>query len=296
MLILFSLGISSYFSGQTLYDPVLDTLYNILFTAYPIGWFATYDKEINYDKLESKSELYIDGMKNKYFNLYIFWRWYLYAFSAGLLIYWICTTVLSFAVQCADSQLLDLWAVGSCMYTCIVLIVNLKIMFSTNTHNCFSVFLLFFSIGIYFSVFFFTSQMSSLFTLGHWEIIMKNKLYLGTIAHVVTVCLLVEYGWRSLQFIIEEYIIKQTRVAPLKIQNKSDSVIHKIYDEGDNNKDYTIKISHNGSINSRKSGSGSEHSLVIKDDLSTIKKHNVSDSDQTILTNNNRRCNNNILK
>ncbi len=268
---------------------MLDTLYNILFTAYPIGWFATYDKEINYDKLESNSQLYIDGMKNKYFNLYIFWRWYLYALSAGLLIYWICTTVLSFAVQCADSQLLDLWAVGSCMYTCIVLIVNLKIMFYTNTHNCFSVFLLVFSIGTYFTVFYFTSQMSSLYTLGHWQIIMKNILYLGTIAHVVAVSLLIEYGWRSLQFIIEEYIIKQTKVAPLKIQKKSDSIIHKISDEMDN-KDFTIRIANHASINSKKSGSDSENSLVIKDDISTIKKQNVSDTDQTILTNSNRRC------
>ena len=61
----YSVGFSSYFSGQTIYDPILDTLYNIIFTAYPIGWFATYDKELNYDKLESSPDLYEIGMKNK---------------------------------------------------------------------------------------------------------------------------------------------------------------------------------------------------------------------------------------
>lgn len=106
-----SLGFFSNYSGQNLYDPFVDTLYNILFTAYPIGWFAVYDKEENYDVLETKADAYKIGMESKCFNFFQFWKWYLYAFITSLIIFFYVFLTMENNVN-TDLFMYDLWTMG----------------------------------------------------------------------------------------------------------------------------------------------------------------------------------------
>lgn len=86
-------------------------MYNILFTAYPIGWFAVYDKEDDYDKLETNSEAYKIGMEFKCFNFFQFWKWYLYAFITSLIIFFSVYVGMS---NSFNNHLLmwDIWTIG----------------------------------------------------------------------------------------------------------------------------------------------------------------------------------------
>lgn len=238
-----SLGIFSFFSGQTLYDPILDTLYNILFTAYPIGWFATYDKQMSYDLLESNPKLYQMGMHNKRFNIYVFWRWYIYAAIAGFLIYFMNTTLLSWIIN-DHLQMMDLWTIGISMYSCIVLVVNLRIMIETNTHNCFSIFLLIFSISSFIGVLIFTYFFPSNQTIGQSNYIIHSKIYVLSVVLIVVACILFEYGWRSVKAFIETIILRKLMRPVIKI-HKSSIADSKIKIPG--NKDFEIKFN-NSSI------------------------------------------------
>lgn len=252
-------------------------MYNIVFTAYPIGWFATYDKEMNYDKLELDPKLYSIGMHNSLFNLSVFWRWYMYAFLAGLIIYWNLTYFLMFAVNSYDSPY-DLFSIGHAIYTCIVFVVNLKIMIGTNTHNIFSVILLIFSTSSFVLVIFFSSMFfRDMQTYGSWSMLFGSKLFLLSIFLVIISCILLEYGYRSLQFLIEKLITANKDKESIDTDKKSTVEPIEDLDEQMSSKGFSIKI--NNSINKH-----TEENLI--DETSPVEP---VDQDQSIVLN--RKCN-----
>jgi magnesium-transporting ATPase (P-type) len=196
------------YSGQTFYDPFIDTLYNILFTAYPIGWFATYDKEMNYDKLELDPKLYSLGLQNKLFNIYIFWRWYLYATSAGVIIFIYTSNIIQ---ENSQGHQPDLWTMGAIMYLCVVFIVNFKILMATNTHNFLSVILFVFSISSYIVVMYFFTDISRFTVFGSWNFIFRNLTCILTLLLVIPSYAIFEYCWRSIHMILDNLIIKRIK-------------------------------------------------------------------------------------
>jgi hypothetical protein len=180
------------------------------------------------------------GMQNKRFNIYVFWRWYIYAAIAGFMIYFINTSVLS-SILNTHFKMMDLWTIGISMYSCIVLVVNLRIMIETNTHNCFSVFLLFFSISSYIGVLLSSYYFPSNQTEGQWDYILHSKTFVLSVVLIVAACILFEYGWRSVKMFIDSIILKKI----LKSENKKSkstvvnpSDIIKIA----GNKDFEIKV------------------------------------------------------
>jgi hypothetical protein len=267
---------------------------------------------MNYDLLESSPDLYLIGKENKHFNLYIFWRWYLYAVTCGLIIYWNNTNVLSFLIKDSKSEMLDLWSLGSSMYTCIVFVVNLKLMLATNTHNLFSVFLLTFCTSSYLVTLWVSSKIPSTQVTGEWDNFMYNLTYISALVHIITSCVLCEYAWRSLHYIIEEYIIKRNKVTPFKRRAESD--VHKyVEDSVMLEKGFSVKINQNSINNTNKSKDFEEptsnHPSSDKDDEKSIAESEISnksddlrkrfmtqvnkvkESDQTIVVNKHRRCN-----
>jgi len=267
------------------YDPILDTLYNIIFTAYPIGWFATFDRELNHEKLESTPHLYKIGMNNKYFNVYVFWRWYVYAFTMGLIIFWINTRVFEFSMDPVHNTMVDFWSIGSSMYTCIVFVVNLKLLLATNTHNFFTMSLIVFSVGTYFGILFVTNTIRYMQTAGQWEMLIPSRVFQSAMILIITACVLCEYGWMSIQFIIEEFIInyKKTSQKIPQISSSESSFIKK-FELDDPEKEFSVRI--DDSINRNVKHKDSE-------DFNLEENKDVDpniDDDQNIISNRNRRC------
>jgi len=77
-------GFISSFSATAIYDIWLYQLYNVMFTALPIMWFAIFDWEHDKEKFLTQPKLYRIGLDNVFFNKFIFWRWFFYAVWQGM--------------------------------------------------------------------------------------------------------------------------------------------------------------------------------------------------------------------
>jgi len=189
-------------------------------------WYAVYDKEINYDKLEQDHSLYKLGMKGECFNTYTFWRWYIYAFVMSIVLILYTFINLGTTIN-LDNEHFDLWClgilfivnyitfhnkiIGSIIYANIVYVVNLKLALTTNTHTIISTCIFFFSLISYQLIIFGASELKFLNVFGVFSVIMKSlNMYMSMIL-IITVCLLCEYAWMNIRYFIDEIIIKPVK-------------------------------------------------------------------------------------
>jgi len=82
----FWFGFSSAFGGQPLYESWLYQLYNILFTAFPIMWYALFDEQYLKEELLKEPKHFKIGLKNLNFGKYRFWRWIFYGTCQTLML------------------------------------------------------------------------------------------------------------------------------------------------------------------------------------------------------------------
>ena len=120
-------GIMSGFSGGTLYDSMLYMIYNVIFTCVPPVVFAAVERDVSYRSMMRIPELYkFDGMR-RYYQSYL--RYWLQLFLG------MCHAVIAFVI-CYYGCLPCVWGSGSSIgksefgttvYSCIVVIANLRI-------------------------------------------------------------------------------------------------------------------------------------------------------------------------
>ena len=77
---IFFYGMVTIFSGTLIYHQLLMSAYNVLFTAFPIIWFACMDFQFTKERLLSDPAQYKYGLRNLHFNSRIFARWLFDAF------------------------------------------------------------------------------------------------------------------------------------------------------------------------------------------------------------------------
>ena len=75
---IFFYGLMSVFSGQAIYEAYLYQTYNLVFTSWPIFYFALFDYEFTRETFLSDPTLYKVGLQNKFFSRFVFWRWVIY--------------------------------------------------------------------------------------------------------------------------------------------------------------------------------------------------------------------------
>jgi phospholipid-transporting ATPase len=93
-------GYYSLFSAQSIYNEVLFNAYNIIFSTFPLVWFAIADKEYTYKVLEKNPVYYIQGIKGKSFSTGRFWKWVLVGAVQG-------TAVLIFMTRIDSTMLMS---------------------------------------------------------------------------------------------------------------------------------------------------------------------------------------------
>ncbi len=86
-------GYFSLFSAVYIYDQYLFSCYNIIFTTFPIIWFAIADKEFTYRELESEPKYYIQGIKGRKFTHGRFWKWIVYAIGQGIVLLYLFSEI-----------------------------------------------------------------------------------------------------------------------------------------------------------------------------------------------------------
>eukprot|EP00002_Diphylleia_rotans_P002255 TRINITY_DN1142_c0_g1_i3.p1 TRINITY_DN1142_c0_g1~~TRINITY_DN1142_c0_g1_i3.p1 ORF type:complete len:1128 (-),score=228.66 TRINITY_DN1142_c0_g1_i3:381-3764(-) len=124
------------FSGQTLLDSFYIAVFNVFFTSLPIMAIAVFDRDIPKSQMSKFPQLYTYRQKFERFDLKSFWLWIfdgfihsLLCFFFPLLVFYNRTSTLENGIGGGDS----LWALGTTSYTCIILMVNLKVAFMNST-------------------------------------------------------------------------------------------------------------------------------------------------------------------
>ncbi len=185
----FWFGIYSLFSGQTLYDPWIYQLYNIVFTSLPIIWFGIYDLEINHDLLENSEKHYAQGIIGKLFHSNRFWKWVISAIVKGFILFFFFFFAFSGFNENGNVQ--DLWAIGSMIYYGVVLVANIRLLFTTNNHTFISIFLFFNSIFGYVFVLFVMSCYTKFENFNNFFMIMTSlKFYMVMFSCVLLIFIL----------------------------------------------------------------------------------------------------------
>lgn len=205
----FWFGIGSFFSGQTLYDPYIYQLYNMIFTVFPVLWYGIYDKEFKMDELMNESAYYKQGMVNKLFRSNRFWVHNIYGFVEAFIVY-----ILFFNVNYNQNDGLnqDLWSIGSMIYFNVVLIVNIKLIFYTTSVTWISIMFFLFSVGSYLVMLCLTSISIKFECFNHYSMVLQSgNFYFCTIL-VTAGLLLTELGLKKVLYLFN--IIED----PLKVK------------------------------------------------------------------------------
>ena len=187
----FWLGFVNYFSGQYLYDPWIYQLFNIIFACFPIVWFGIYDKEVSYDILISDSRYYTQGIINKLFHNKRFWKWVLYGIIQAFFVYLYSFHTCEYIY---DGYLHDLGSQGSIAYSGVVLIVNIKILTTTNSHTFISLGFFLFSVLSYYFILWLMSLYYGFYNFNHFKMLFTSfEFYLSTI-FLIVLCTILDKG------------------------------------------------------------------------------------------------------
>ena len=83
----FFAGLITEFSGVTIYDPWILTLFNMVFVSLPCGWYGVCSLEYPQEILINHPEYYIQGIQGKCFSIGKFIKFIGFAFGEGFIIY-----------------------------------------------------------------------------------------------------------------------------------------------------------------------------------------------------------------
>ena len=192
----FILGFESLFGGQTIYDPWIYQLYNIVFAAFPIMWYGVYDKQVSDAKLTSNPKYYTQGIVGKLFGSTRFWKWIFYGTVQALVLYiFSFRMILSPYNTLGDTQ--DLKLSGTICYSAVVIIVNVKVVQTTSTHSVVSVVLVTMSVLLYYVFVAVMSEMPGFYNFGNFIKMATSIPYYLKMLCVVLICLVMDLGIKT---------------------------------------------------------------------------------------------------
>lgn len=125
---LFLFGAFSQFSGSFLYLDWAVQLHNVVFTAWPILVFAVFDRDLNFDTLERNPSIYPLTRGPVLFNARLFGEWMFIALGQACLCFFLPFWSLELlTTPSPNGQSFGIWTTGLCVYTCVVIVSNLKL-------------------------------------------------------------------------------------------------------------------------------------------------------------------------
>eukprot|EP00899_Mesostigma_viride_P007202 jgi/Mesvir1/16483/Mv10041-RA.1 len=126
---LFWVNLRSMSSGQTIYDDFYITVYNIIFTSIPVMVMACVDRDVN-KKLSIKyPELYRVGPTNRNFRRRVKAAWMFNGLLQSVLLSFVTLQPYNLSSDRRSGRMPEMYAVGTLMYTLVILVVNLELAF-----------------------------------------------------------------------------------------------------------------------------------------------------------------------
>jgi phospholipid-transporting ATPase len=114
-------------SGQTFFERTTLTAYNIAWTLLPVVAVGVFDKDISDRKLLEHPQLYQTGVRRYYYNYRVFWGWVLNALYHSFICYWFVELTFVNQQPYHDGRTMDIFSMGSVSFTCVVVVVTLKL-------------------------------------------------------------------------------------------------------------------------------------------------------------------------
>ena len=154
---IFYFGFISKFSATNFYDVNLYMYFNILFTGMPPCWFGFFDWQYKKEKFLATPALYKYGLQRRAFNSWVFARWITMTLALSVLIFVVCFQAV--AKENMNYQYLTydkpneqvryggLEDTGAVVMSIMVWMANIKILISSYSHTCWSIFWITGSIG-----------------------------------------------------------------------------------------------------------------------------------------------------
>lgn len=168
------------FSGQTIFDDWYITLYNLIFTCFPLIVRGILDQDIHYKKNQEPQDkskispkghiaypnanqertyikkfypkLYYIGQKNNIFNLKAFVYWILSAIFHSLILFLACLWTFQYNALGIKGYNSDLWSFSITGFTLVILTVSLRLGLYTKNWTILFIFsFIFLSLTFYFS-------------------------------------------------------------------------------------------------------------------------------------------------
>ncbi|KNC56496.1 uncharacterized protein AMSG_11503, partial [Thecamonas trahens ATCC 50062] len=119
------------FSGQTLFDAWLLTLYNIIFTFLPVMILSLTERDLSANYLLAHPEAYQPLPRGIWFNGYTFTGWMLSAVWHSAAAFWAGVAIYGRGVLADNGQVDGLWTFGTAVCTYVVLAVNARLAIGT---------------------------------------------------------------------------------------------------------------------------------------------------------------------
>ena len=141
------------FSGVLIYDSIMYSTFNTVYTALPIMFFATFDYEYEKEVIVKRPRLYKIGLNDLHFNKWIFWRWAFYGFWQSSLIMFVSYYTLEYHSPNDDGKYGGFWIPSNLTFGMLVIVSNMKILVSSYRINWVILFLTFGSTAMYFVIY-----------------------------------------------------------------------------------------------------------------------------------------------
>lgn len=119
----------AFFSGQTLFDDFYLSCYNILFTSLPVLAIGIFDEDVKYKMVRKYPRVYEQGaLRNEYFSFFpVRTMWVLNAFYAAIVNFLLVMMAYGYDADKENGKVTGLFSMGTCLYTTIVITVNIQI-------------------------------------------------------------------------------------------------------------------------------------------------------------------------
>ena len=137
------------FSGQTLYDAWLMTMFNIIYTFLPIMTLSLVEQDIRPDALLAHPGLYRSLPSGEWYDARTFSGWMASAIWHSLVSYFGGMAVFKLTAPGSNGQMTGLWCLGTSVCTYIIIIVSLRICMETRHWTVLNGMALFLSVGGY---------------------------------------------------------------------------------------------------------------------------------------------------
>eukprot|EP01094_Clydonella_sp_ATCC50884_P011096 TRINITY_DN2089_c0_g2_i2.p1 TRINITY_DN2089_c0_g2~~TRINITY_DN2089_c0_g2_i2.p1 ORF type:complete len:464 (-),score=123.71 TRINITY_DN2089_c0_g2_i2:333-1724(-) len=133
-------SIWSGFSAQTYHDAYFRRGFNLVFTAFPIMLYAIFDQDVTRESALRFPELYHETRRNESFRVWRFCKWLGFGFYDAIVMYFFIAYWMFGEGSPIDGsgRNVGLWESSTVLYTCILLVVNLRVALHTKTWNVFS--------------------------------------------------------------------------------------------------------------------------------------------------------------